>query len=495
MANFLSLSSCSNFTFVDVLREQAANCAHQTGYCFLQDGETQEVHLSYAALDQRAQSIAAMLQPFKAQGERALLLYLPGLEYIAAFFGCLYAGVIAVPAYLPRRNQNLSRVETIATDAQARFILTTKALLSEIQQRDLSSFAAVEHWIPTDSMDSGLAADWRSPSITAETLVLLQYTSGSTAQPKGVQITHANLLHNSALIYQKFEHSAESRGMIWLPPYHDMGLIGGILQPLYGGFPVTLMSPVAFLQKPIRWLKAISHYRGTTSGAPNFAYDLCIAKISAEQRAELDLSSWEVAFTGAEPIRADTLNRFAAAFAPCGFRSAAFYPCYGLAEATLFVSGGQKALAPKPLAVSVTDLQQHQVVVLDSTQIDSTETHATQTLISCGQGIDRLVIMNPETQARCKPNQVGEIWVAGRSVTQGYWQQPDTNSQTFHMFEGEHFLRTGDLGFLNQDELYITGRIKDTLIIRGRNYYPQDIERTVEQSHAALHSCSGAAFT
>lgn len=300
-------------------------------------------------------------------------------------------------------------------------------------------------------------------------------------------MSHANLLHNSELIYQKFGHSPKSRGVIWLPPYHDMGLIGGILQPLYGRFPVTLMSAVAFLQKPIRWLQAISDHRATTSGAPNFAYERCIEKITAAQKANLDLSSWDVAFTGAELIRADTLTRFASAFADCGFCPAAFYPCYGLAEATLFVAGGDKAIPPKQISLSATALQQNRVKLTDS--------EASLTLVSCGQPTDQqVVIVNPETQTQCAPDQIGEIWVTGDSITQGYWNQPELSAQTFTEYAQATYLRTGDLGFLYENELYITGRIKDILIIRGRNYYPQDIERTAERSHPALSHGCGAAF-
>lgn len=482
-------------TFVDLLRDRAIHQPDQVGCCFLIDGERQAAHLSYSSLDQQARAIAAQLQHRKGQGERALLIYPPGLDFIAACFGCLYAGIVAVPIYPPRRNQKLARIEAIAADAQARFVLTTEALRSELQQSDLNSgLNTAAHWLATDCIESHLSAGWQPPELTAETLAFLQYTSGSTGRPKGVKLSHANLLHNSALIYQKFGHSSSSRAVIWLPPYHDMGLIGGILQPLYGGFPVTLIAPVAFLQKPIRWLEAISRYGATmngaiTSGAPNFAYEHCIEKITAAQKANLDLSHWEVAFTAAEPIRSDTLSRFADAFADCGFRPEAFYPCYGLAEATLFVTGGNKASVPKQISLSATALQQHRVEVAPST--------TAQTFVGCGQPAaeQTILIVDPNTKLQCAPNQIGEVWLASDSVTQGYWNQPELNAQTFIELDQTTFLRTGDLGFLHEGELYITGRIKDVLIIRGRNYYPQDIEQTVERSHPALSQGCGAAFT
>jgi acyl-CoA synthetase (AMP-forming)/AMP-acid ligase II len=268
-----------------------------------------------------------------------LLLHPPGLEYVAALCGCLYAGAIAVPAYPPdpmRLQRTLPRLQALIADAGATIALTTAAI------RDMA-FAIAEHapelaglrWVASDTVDDSLASTWRAPAVGRGRLALLQYTSGSTGTPRGVMLSHGNLLHNAWLIYHRFGHEPESRGVIWLPPYHDMGLIGGVLQPLCGGFPVTLMSPLHFLERPLRWLRAIGRYRATTSGGPNFAYDLCVRKISPEERETLDLRSWSLAFNGAEPIRADTLDRFTAAFAPAGFRREAFYPCYGLAEATL----------------------------------------------------------------------------------------------------------------------------------------------------------------
>lgn len=489
-------SECKLTTLVDLLSYRSQHQPEQTAYTFLHNGETEAGRLTYRELDQQARAIAAHLQNLKVANFRALLLYPPGLEFISAFFGCLYAKVIAVPAYPPRRNQNTSRLQAIVANAQATVGLTTTSQLGSIESRFVENPHLSElHWLTTDNIASDWAQEWQKPSMNSDTLAFLQYTSGSTGNPKGVMVSHGNLLHNSVLIHQCFGHSPNSQGVIWLPPYHDMGLIGGVLQPLYGGFSVTLMSPVDFLQKPIRWLQTISHYKATTSGGPNFAYDLCVRKIKPEQRESLDLSSWEVAFTGAEPIRAETLERFAATFEPYGFRKEAFYPCYGMAETTLIVSGGLKTVPPVIQNVDGIALEQNQVVAVAAQQ------NGSRTLIGCGQnGSDlTIAIVDPDTLTQRSVDNVGEIWVSGPSVAQGYWNQPEETEQTFHAYladtgEGP-FLRTGDLGFIRDGELFITGRIKDVIIIRGQNHYPQDIEMTVEKSHPALRPNCGAAFT
>jgi acyl-CoA synthetase (AMP-forming)/AMP-acid ligase II len=482
-------------TLVDLLRHRAQNQPSQIAYTFLEDGETEVGWLTYQELNQQAQAIAARLQDMGAIGSHALLLYPPGLDFIVAFFGCLYAGVVAVPAYPPRRNQNLSRLQSILSDAQATVSLTTTSLLQDIRARFSEEPELTKlNWIATDTIDTALSNAWKTPDVASNTLAFLQYTSGSTGKPKGVMVNHGNLLHNSSLIHRSFADTPGSRGVSWLPPYHDMGLIGGILQPLYVGAPMALMSPMAFLQKPLRWLQAISHYRATTSGGPNFAYDLCLRKVTPEQLAALDLSCWEVAFTGAEPVRAHTLDLFATTFEPCGFQKEAFHPCYGMAETTLIVSGSTRSSLPVFHQVDAAALEQNQVVA-------ARKQEGSQSFIGCGQpGADQTVlIVDPESRLACPPNQVGEIWVSGPSVAQGYWNRVEETQQAFQAYladtgEGP-FLRTGDLGFLLDGELYITGRIKDLMIIRGQNHYPQDIELTVENSHPALRPGYGAAFT
>lgn len=489
--NLLVSEPCS--TFVDLLNFRAKHQSEQQLYTFLKGGETEAEKLTYGELHIKAKAIAAQLQSLNMFGERALLLYQPGLDFIAAFLGCLYAGVVAVPAYPPRKNQNLSRLQAIAQDAQAKIILTSSSLLDGLQAGSMQEGLGISglHWVATDSLDSELAQAWQPPQISSDTLAFLQYTSGSTGNPKGVMVSHGNLLANSSIIYKFFGHSADSQGVIWLPPYHDMGLIGGILQPLYAGFPVVLMASVDFLQKPLRWLQAISKYKATTSGGPNFAYDLCLRKATPEHLEKLDLSSWEVAFTGAEPVRAETIEQFAATFAACGFRKEAFYPCYGMAETTLIVSGGEKADLPVTCHVDRAALEQNRIVKCSPRD--------SQTIVGCGKSPEsqQVAIVNPDTLMQCASGQVGEIWVSGSSVAQGYWNQPEETEKNFRVSLADtngSFFRTGDLGFLQDGELYITGRIKDVIIIRGQNHYPHDIELTVERSHPALRIGCGAAF-
>ncbi|MEH1940520.1 MAG: amino acid adenylation domain-containing protein [Nostoc sp.] len=483
-------------TVVDVLRERALQTPDKQAFTFLEDGETQEATFTYDELDRRSRAIASQLQALGLSGKRAILLYPPGLDYLSAFFGCLYAGVVAVPAYPPQNLRKIPRLQAISTDTQASVALTTTVILSTlqsilVQQTNLGNL----HWLTTDDLTQGIEDSWQEPAINADTLAFLQYTSGSTGTPKGVMLSHGNLLHNAGVTYQLMGHSPESQFVSWLPAYHDMGLIGGILQPLYGGFHCVLMSPASFLQSPYRWLQAISRYKGTTSGGPNFAYDLCIQRITQQQKEALDLSSWSVAFNGAEPVRQDTLERFAAAFTECGFSPEAFYPCYGMAEATLIVSGGVKKALPEIVTIEKFALSNNQVMEA------SAESEHTQTFVSCGQVVplQKIAIVNPETLTRCQANEVGEIWVSGPSIGQGYWNRPQETEQTFHAYlKDTHqvpFLRTGDLGFLHNEELFITGRAKDLIIIRGRNLYPQDIELTTERSHSSLRSGSGAAFS
>ncbi|MDM9379445.1 amino acid adenylation domain-containing protein [Chlorogloeopsis sp. ULAP01] len=483
-------------TIVDVLRDRSFQMPHAQAFTFLEDGETQELTLTYYELDRRSRAVAAQLQALGLSGERAILLYPPGLDYLIAFFGCLYAEVVAVPAYPPRNQRKTPRIQAITIDAQANVALTTTAMLPTLQSIFTPDTKQGNfRWITTDNIAQGLEDCWQQPAINGDTLAFLQYTSGSTGTPKGVMLSHGNLLHNAAVTYQLMEHSSSSKFVSWLPVYHDMGLIGGILQPLYGAFPCILMSPASFLQRPYRWLQAISRYKGTTSGGPNFAYEQCVQRITQQQKETLDLSSWSVAFNGAEPVRRDTLEQFATTFAECGFRAEAFYPCYGMAEATLIVSGGSKKALAQVRTVNKSALSQNQIVEA------TIESQDIQSFVSCGKAIpqQQIVIVNPETLTRCSSNEVGEIWVSGPSVGQGYWNRTEETKETFHAYlkdtkEGP-FLRTGDLGFLHNGEVFITGRAKDLIIIRGRNLYPQDIELTAERSHPSLRLGANAAFT
>jgi len=484
-------------TVVELLRFRSSTQPNRDAFTFLLDGETEQARLTYQELDRLARRIAAQLQTLGLTGERALLLYPAGLDFLIAFFGCLYAGVVAVTAYPPKNQRNTPRIKAISNDARAAIALTTTEILSTVQslmteKTDLGSL----QWLTTDNLTEGLENSWQKLDIHQDTLAFLQYTSGSTGTPKGVMISHRNLLHNAQTTYQFMEHSPESKFVTWLPMYHDMGLIGGILQPLYGGFPCIIMPPASFLQRPYRWLQAISRYQGTTSGGPNFAYDLCVQKITPEQKATLDLSSWSVAFNGAEPIRHDTLERFVEAFAECGFRREAFYPCYGMAETTLMVSGVEKATSPRIKTIQKSALESNRVVE-SSIEDGDDRCH----FVSCGRVIpdQKVVITNPETLKNSQSGEIGEIWVSGLSVGQGYWNREQETEETFRAYQSDTgegpFLRTGDLGFLQDGELFITGRAKDLIIIRGRNLYPQDIELTAERSHPSLRSGAGAAFT
>lgn len=488
----------SKVTLVDLLQHRSQHCGDRVAYDFLADGQSVSGSLTYRELDLQARKLAASLQERNLLGERVLLFYPPGLDYIKAFFGCLYAGVIAVPAYPPQGSQKLNRLQSIIVNASAKLVLTTKAICSKFADRlQVESGLSQIEWLATD-LDLSPSSHWQQPNIAPDTLAFLQYTSGSTGNPKGVMVSHRNLLHNLALIYRCFGHSSKSKGVIWLPPYHDMGLIGGILQPLYGAFPVTLMPPVYFLQKPLRWLQAISNYRGTTSGGPNFAYQLCVEKAKYQDLDGLDLSSWEVAFNGAEPIRSETIKQFTETFAPYGFNPKAFYPCYGMAESTLIITGGQKNSPAIIRHWNKTSLENRAAQPIDESRTVS----EISALVSSGhsQMDHEVIIVDPETSHRCISRNIGEIWVSGTSVAQGYWGRPEETAQVFSAYLSDEtnkpFMRTGDLGFLDEDgELFVVGRLKDLLIIRGQNFYPHDIETTVEESHIALRAGHGAAVS
>ena len=482
-------------TLVELLRLRANSQYNGANYIFSDDGESNEISLSYSDLDRKARGIAALLQSRGLAGQHAVLLYPPGLEFICAFFGCLYAGVVAVPAYPPdpaRLNRSLPRFQAIVADSNAAVVLTTQSILSKVEP--LLKQAGLL-FIATDVIEDDQATGWRAPDVIDETIAFLQYTSGSTGKPKGVMLTHKNLLHNAGLVYRAVEHTSGDKYVSWLPAFHDMGFMAGILQPLYAEIPVILMPPIAFLQKPLKWLQAISRHKATTSGGPNFAYDLCVRKISDQERATLDLSSWSVAFNGAEPIHAETIDRFVAAFKSSGFRREVFFPCYGLAEATLIVSGGAKSAPPVVKKVQARELE--------TNRLTEDESADARTIVGCGAALmdQKIVIADPESLTECSEGQVGEIWVHGSSVARGYWNQPEETARVFQAKlrgaddDGETFLRTGDLGVIKDGELFITGRIKDLIIIRGRNLYPQDLEATIERSHPAFRPGCNAAFS
>ena len=490
----MSSASHQKFSLVEILQQRVVEQPNNTAYIFLQDGELPSGELTYQELNRQAQKIAYYCQFIISRGERALLLYPPGLEFVAAFFGCLYAGIVAIPVYPPKRNQKLSRLLTIIKDSQSTVVLTIKTVKQDWQQRWQSEPMLNKlPWIATDELDAN-PLNWSPELPSVEQLAMLQYTSGSIGKPKGVMVSHQNLMHNLKMIHACFGHDRNTVGISWLPHYHDMGLIGGVLQSVYGGFVVMIMPPVAFVRKPIRWLQAMSRYKATASGGPNFAYDLCVAKIKPEQIAELDLSNWQLAFTGAEPIRAETLNKFANTFSSCGFQAQAFNPGYGLAESTLFVSGCLPKSAPIIKWIDAPALTKNQVV--DAVA----ESAKSRAVVSCGRSWSEqeFFIVDPHFRQILPERRVGEIWVTGDSVTLGYWNQQQQTEATFKacLADGSgSYLRTGDLGFILDGDLFVTGRLKDVIIIRGCNHYPQDIELTVQTSHSALRADCGAAFS
>jgi acyl-CoA synthetase (AMP-forming)/AMP-acid ligase II/acyl carrier protein len=476
-----------------VLNTRAHIQRDQPSYVFLSDGAEVD-RLTFAQLRDRARAVAARLQEMKAQNERALLLYPAGLDYVVALYACLYGEVVAVPAYPPRMNQNLRRLLAIIDDAQPSVALTTSAIFSRLQSRfnQTPSLKSIQ-WVITDDIDLGHADLWEEKIPNEETIAFLQYTSGSTTVPKGVLVSHGNLMYNQAMMRESLKHDDDTVIVSWLPMYHDMGLVGNILAGVYNGAPCYLMSHTDFLQKPACWLQVISKYRATFSGGPNFAYDLCVRKARQEQPEGLDLSCWRTAFNGSEPVRAETLKQFAEAFSPYGFRLEALYPCYGLAEATLFVSGEAVSKTPVVTTFDKAGLEEHRAVASDRLQ-------GGVTLVSSGKPCleERVITVDPQRLVKCDEGQVGEIWVSSAAVAQGYWGRPELTAETFRARlsdtkEGP-YLRTGDLGVVFQGDLYVTGRIKDLIVIRGRNHYPQDIELTAEASHPALRPGCSAAF-
>jgi acyl-CoA synthetase (AMP-forming)/AMP-acid ligase II/alkylation response protein AidB-like acyl-CoA dehydrogenase/acyl carrier protein len=491
MASPASVSAPTNL--VDVLRFRADIQPDSQACLYLGDGEDVKGELSFARLDQQARAIAARLQGLGASGECAILLYPPGLEFLSAFFGCLYAGVVAVPLPVPRPKASIAQLLNIIRDVDARLLLTTAAAMSRIRRVDIDVMETLVS-VSTEETPDELAYAWRASAIASEAVAYIQYTSGSTASRKGVMVTHRNVIANLRGIAERFGHHDDSVCVNWLPHIHDLGLVSGMLQPLYHGHRTIMMSPNAFVQQPIRWLDAISLYRGTYTNSPNFGYDLCVRRTTADQRARLDLRSWQVALNGAEPVRHQTVEEFARMFGPCGFRREAMFPAYGLAEATLMVSGGSRDAMPISVDLDAAHLERDRVV-------ETQRRHNARSVVGCGHALEHtsIVIVDPATCRERGESEIGEIWVRGPGVAAGYWQRAEDTEQTFRSRldhgDGGTYLRTGDLGFLRGGELFITGRLKDLIIIRGDNHYPQDIEFTIEQSHPAFRPGCGAAFS
>ncbi|MBI3897887.1 MAG: fatty acyl-AMP ligase [Gammaproteobacteria bacterium] len=480
-------------TIVDVLQRRARHSAGDVALTFLRNGIDDVVSWTYADLAQRASSIAAAFTEIGIAGKRVVLLYEPGLEYVAAFFAVLQAGAIAVPSFTPAGTRGFERIVAIINDATPDVILSTGRMRAAVDRLRQRGKAGDFHWIATDELTSPAAIEFSSAAST-QALALLQYTSGSTGNPKGVMIDHANLMSNCATLAQWMGPVNGWMGCTWLPPYHDMGLMGGILQPIYAGFPVVILAPAHFVQNPARWLRAITQYRVTTTVAPNFALDLCSTSIGDDELEEIDLSSLNNVFCGAEPIRVSTLQNFYRRFARCGFRYEAFNPCYGLAEATLFVSGKPANTAPTGCCLDQQALDANRVseIAMDNSRA--------RVLIGCGTVAERhqLRIVDPLSLQPIDAEHIGEIWVAGPNVAQGYWQrEPETRASFGAVLSGDDdrtYLRTGDLGFMRDGELFVTGRLKDVIIIAGRNHYPQDIELTAQNAHTDLRTNGVVAF-
>ncbi|NJO31983.1 MAG: fatty acyl-AMP ligase, partial [Rhodospirillales bacterium] len=467
-------------TLAKLLHDRAKSCAHNPCYTFLPNGESEGETWSFARVEREARKWVPILRREAPAGARALLLFPPGLEFLAAFWGCMDAGIVAVPAGYPRGRRSLERAAAIAVDCQPDVVLTDAdnlEAIKEFSRRDTLRHVQVLDGSQQISDDEILA----SSSVEPDSIALIQYTSGTTSTPKGVVLRHRHLVANQVMIAHAMKHDDSSTFVSWLPHFHDMGLIGNLIHPFYLGTRCIFMPPAAFLQRPARWLQAIARYRAHTSGAPNFAYDLCARQISANDKAGLDLSSWRVAFNGSEPVQSATLRRFRDEFSNCGFQAGSFYPTYGLSEATLMVSGGMPEEA-----------------VYEEAAIRTARSG--RALVKCGRSVPdtEIRIVSPQTRRICPDGAVGEVWVHGPSIADGYWSRVEETSTIFHaridQSEDRRYLRTGDLGFLRDGELFITGRLKDLVIVRGLKYQPHEIESLASASHPMASTGSAAAF-
>lgn len=481
---------------VDIISNRALESPEHIVFRFLPEGTDEGESLSFEQLDSMARSVASCLQQNGKKGDRVVLFFQPGIPYIISLFACFYAGMVAVPAYPPRRNRSSYRVFSIVENAGVTICLTSQQVKKDIERNFASDFASQNlQWICYEDAILNDSGFWSDPNLKGEELALLQYTSGSTGEPKGVMITHYQILYNSEYIRQSFGFSKQTIGMNWLPIYHDMGLIGTIMQAPYIGALSITMPPVAFLQDPLKWLKAISKYKVTTAGGPNFGFDHCIQKVAPHETEHLDLSSVETFFCGAEPVRAKTMKEFSMFFAPAGAKPEQMYPCYGMAETVLIVTGGNKLSPVRFITINSKALAQGNIEKVEEDHPDAL------TLTGCGHTwLDTVVrIVHPETYEAVPEHRTGEIWISGSGVTQGYWGRTEENLRTFGaQIKGEGtstYFRSGDLGFVDGNELYITGRIKDLLIFRGVNYYPTDLEFAVQEAHPALRKNAGAAFS
>ncbi len=483
------MSTVQPSTFTGLLDRRASEQAEHVAYVWLGEGEEVLERLTFSELRRRALSVAARLSQLPARGERALIVLPQGLSFLAAFFGCLYAGVVPVPVSPPNRKRGLEIVRAIAVDSGASVLISSGALGEQLAADDegLAALAQIDLF------------DWPKPpagfqpaAIEPQSIALLQYTSGTTRSPRGVAVTHANLVANHRQVAACLNSDARTVYVSWLPMFHDMGL-GIALSAVWAGACTVLMSPRSFFQEPLRWLRVISRYRATTSGGPNSAYALCLSRITPEERRQLDLSSWRVAFNGSEPVHTSTLRRFAEEFAEAGFDRAALHPVYGLAEATLLATSeppGQGALVRHFSADALEEGRLHG---------HDTESGRARTLVSCGKpwpGTE-IAIVAAGGSAELSPGCVGEVWIRGPSVAAGYWNRDAETRASFDLTTADGrrgFVRSGDLGVVDDDALFVLGRQSDVLAIHGRTYYPHDIETSSSSSYPDFVPHASAAF-
>jgi acyl-CoA synthetase (AMP-forming)/AMP-acid ligase II len=491
----MTISETQERNLVTIALSHAEKMPDTLAYTYLVDGENQQVSITFGELDRRARAFAATLQKISKPGDRALLLYPSSLEFVVAFLGCLYAGVISAPTTVPHLKRSTPRLKLMMDDAKATIACTTQTVHEKINVflADNREFNDIQ-WIISESIPESAATEWQKPGIQPDDIAFLQYTSGSTSSPKGVMISNFNLLRTVEDCIFGSGFDDQSVMVSWLPIFHDMGLVYGLLVPLYLGRPCYIMSPVSFLEKPIRWLRAMSKYHATHTAAPNFAYDICTRKVSEEEKSSLDLNALKFVVNAAEPVRLETMREFATAFKKSGFRYEAFTPSYGLAEATVKVSSKKLNQIPAYCSLDINEIEKNRVSFVPDQHPNSYQ------VVGCGWSATgaEIKIVNFETCRLCADDELGEIWIQSDSVAKGYWQNPEASRATFQAkivdYDGGPFLRTGDIGFIYAGELYIAGRIKDMIIIQGKNYYPQDIELTVEKCHEAIRPNYGAAF-
>ena len=496
-------------TLLDALDAHAAARPGATAFRFLATGDHETDARTFGALRAQALALAGALASRAGAGQRALLVYPPGLPFVVGFLACLAAGLVAVPLPAPRRSQSFDKLRAVLDDCGATLVLTdaelAPMLATRLAEADRAGRVAL---VDTTALELAVPAAPGTarplPPRDPAALAFLQYTSGSTGTPKGVRVTHAQIVANSRMIERSFAHTPATVMVGWLPMFHDMGLIGTVIQPVFTGFECVLMPPAAFIQKPMRWLRALSVHRGTSSGGPNFGYDLCARKVRHEDLAGVDLSAWRVAFNGAEPVRAATLRAFTAAFAPHGFRAEAHFPCYGLAEATLFVTGGPDSTGAGVLAVDAQacDAGRIEAVGMVGRAAGLTPEDPApgmREIVSCGvlpEGCDALLrVIDPDSGTALEDDRIGEVCIGGPHVLDGYWQGPLGDKAWTDPASGRTLFRTGDLGFLRHGALHVCGRLKDLVIVAGRNLFPQDLEALVEAAHEAFEPNATAAFT